>query len=344
LPPHLADRISYDTPKRGILKPNILVTGGAGYIGSHVCKALYESGFCPIVYDNLSAGHKWAVKWGPFIEGHLHDTTALLDLFAKFSPVAVVHMASSINVRESFANTMHYYHNNIGGSLHLLQAMLSAGIRSIVFSSTAAVYGIPHYLPLDEKHPLAPSNPYGKSKRIIEDLLEDFSKAHHLSFVSLRYFNACGADMGEEIGEAHHPETHLIPLVIQAVRDPSFSLKIFGDDHATPDGTAIRDYIHVSDLAEAHVKALRYLLEGGSSIALNLGTGEGVSVRQIIDAVAAFAQHNLNFEIKPRFLYDSPALVADPTLAQKILYWSPRHSTLSNIIATAWGWHLKEVY
>lgn len=341
MPSHPQDSARYDLPEGGLLKPHILVTGGAGYIGSHVCKSLHEAGYTPVVYDNLSSGHLRAVQWGPFIEGDLHDTLALKKTFEKFSPLAVIHMAASINVRESIVNPRLYYHNNVGGTLSLLQAMVESGVSCIVFSSTAAVYGNPHYTPMDEKHALAPLNAYGKSKRVIEEMLEDFSHAHGLRFAALRYFNACGADLEGKIGEAHDPETHLIPSIILSLLHQGEPLHVYGDNYDTPDGTAIRDYIHVVDLAKAHVKAVEHLLSGKENLKLNLGTGQGYSVKQIIDAVASFTSHPVPYEVRPRLAHDSPSLVADSRKAQEILDWSPQHSDLPTIISTAWQWHEK---
>src|SRR5579885_2300542 len=318
---------------------HIFVTGGAGYIGSHVCKALHDEGFIPVAFDNMSSGHAWAVQWGPLVEGDLHDSFALRSAFEKFSPLAVIHMASSINVRESLSNPALFYHNNVGGSLTLLQAMVASGISYIVFSSTAAVYGKPHHLPMDEKHPLAPLNAYGKSKLTVEGMIEDFFHAHGIRYASLRYFNACGADPDGKIGEAHDPETHLIPLVMKTALSGQPPISIFGDDYPTPDGTAVRDYIHVADLADAHVKAIEHLIDGGDCLKLNLGTGEGFSVREIIDAVASYTGRPIPYTIKPRLIHDSPALIADAGKAQEILDWTPRYSDLSTIIATAWKWH-----
>jgi len=316
----------------------ILVVGGAGYIGSHVCKILAASGFVPIVYDNLSTGHSWAVQWGPFIQADLEDEAALLDAFDLYKPKAVIHLASLINVRDSIVNPALYYEKNLFATLILLKAMVKKGISHLVFSSTAAIYGSPHYVPIDEKHPKAALNAYGKTKWAVEGMLEDFSHAYPLHFVSLRYFNACGADPEAQIGEAHHPETHLIPLSIHTALGLQPSLQIYGDDYPTPDGTAIRDYIHVLDLADAHVKALRYLFASGPSLQCNLGTGSGYSVKQIVDAVNLFAQKKIPVVICPRLAHDSPILVADASRAKEILQWEPRHSDLATIISTAWNW------
>lgn len=317
---------------------HILVIGGAGYIGSHVCKILAESGFIPIVFDNFSTGHSWAIRFGPFIEGSLEDESALLEAFKRYQPKAVIHLASLINVRDSIANPALYYEKNLFGTLTLLKAMVKANIQDLVFSSTAAIYGAPQYIPIDENHPKAPLNAYGKTKWATEGMLEDFSHAHGLRFVALRYFNACGADPSGLIGEDHDPETHLIPLIIRTALNLNPLLQIYGDDYPTPDGTAIRDYIHVLDLADAHVKALYYLFDNRSSLQVNLGTGSGYSVKQIIDAVTLFSQTEIPTQILPRLAHDSPILVADPTLAKEKLQWEPRYSNLSTIISTAWNW------
>jgi UDP-arabinose 4-epimerase len=319
----------------------VLVVGGAGYIGSHVCKKLKENGFTPVVYDNLSTGHSWAVQFGSLIQGNIEDEVALAAAFQKVQPKAVIHLASLINVRDSIINPALYYEKNLVGTLCLLKAMVKAGVLDLVFSSTAAIYGSPQSIPIDEKHPKAPLNAYGKTKWAIEGMLEDFANGYGLRFAALRYFNACGADPSGSIGEAHEPETHLIPLVIQTALGLKPILQIYGDDYPTPDGTAIRDYVHVLDLAEAHVKALRYLFEKGSCLQANLGTGTGYSVKQIIDAVAQLGQKPVRTEILPRLTHDSPSLVADPTLAKQTLNWEPKHSDLPSIISSAWRWEIK---
>jgi UDP-arabinose 4-epimerase len=316
---------------------NILVVGGAGYIGSHVCKALKEAGFMPVVYDNLSNGHAWAVKWGSLVEGDLADSKALDEAFIQYRPVGVIHLASYINVRESMNNPDKYYQNNVEGTRHLLEAMVHHKIDQIVFSSTAAVYGHPQQVPITEEHPCEPINVYGMTKWLAEKMLTDFFEAHQLRSVSLRYFNAAGADESAEIGEAHTPETHLIPVAILAALGKN-SLKVFGTDHPTPDGTPIRDFVHVSDLAEAHVLALQWLLKGGTKISLNLGSGKGYSVQEVIAAI----EQNFGpvpHEIIARNPYDPPVLVADISLAKKTLNWTPRKSDLATIISSAIEWH-----
>lgn len=317
---------------------NILVVGGAGFIGSHVCKVLAERGFVPVVYDNLSTGHLWAVRFGPFVEASLENEAALLDAFARYQPKAVIHLASLINVRDSIANPAPYYENNLCATLTLLKAMGKAKVSNLVFSSTAAIYGAPEYVPIDEKHPKAPLNAYGRTKWAVEGMLEDFANAHGLKYAALRYFNASGADPSGLIGEAHDPETHLIPLVIQTAMGIRPVLHIYGDTYSTFDGTAIRDYVHVLDLADAHIKALQYLFDQRSSIQLNLGSGRGYSVKEIVNAVSMQCQKQIAVEFHPRLTHDSPSLIANPQLARKILNWIPRYSDLDTIISTAWNW------
>jgi len=320
---------------------NVLVVGGAGYIGSHVCKVLAEEGFTPVVFDNFSAGHAWAVQFGPVVQGDIQDEAALLAAFEQYQPAAVIHLASLINVRDSIVNPAPFYENNLCSTLSLLKAMVKAKIMNLVFSSTAAIYGSPQYVPIDEKHPKAPLNAYGRTKWAVEGMLEDFAHAHGLVFAALRYFNACGADPEGLIGEAHEPETHLIPLVIRTALGTKPILQIYGDDYATPDGTAVRDYIHVLDLARAHVKALRFLFENKSCLQLNLGTGSGYSVRQIVNGVASFSGREISTQILPRLAHDSPVLVADSSLAKKVLKWEPCYSDLKTIVSTAWNWEIK---
>ncbi len=317
---------------------HILVVGGAGYIGSHVCKAIASEGFIPVTFDNLSTGHRWAVRFGPFIEGDLESEPDLLRAFEQYKPKAVIHLASLINVRDSIVNPGLYYEKNLFATLVLLKAMVKAGILNLVFSSTAAIYGVPQTIPIGENHPKLPLNAYGKTKWAIEGMMEDFAHAHGLCFAALRYFNACGADSTGLIGEAHEPETHLIPLIIQTACGLRPLLQIYGDDYPTPDGTAIRDYVHVLDLADAHIKALRVLFDKKRSLQVNLGTGSGYSVKQIIDAVSLFSHKKIPTQVLPRLGYDSSVLVADPALAKKVLQWEPRHSDLMNIISSAWQW------
>jgi UDP-arabinose 4-epimerase len=317
---------------------SILVTGGAGYIGSHVCKALAGNGFQPIAYDNLSQGHAHAVQWGPLVEGDIADRRLLAETMQRFRVAAVMHFAALIQVGDSMREPLRYLQTNVGGSLTLLQAMVESDVRSIVFSSTCAIYGTPRRLPLDEQHPQAPVNAYGASKMMVEQSLGWAAQAHGLTHAALRYFNAAGADPAGELGEEHEPETHLIPLVLQAACGARPAIDIFGTDWPTPDGTCIRDYVHVCDLADAHLSALRHLLAGGASLAVNLGTGCGYSVLEVIDAVERVTGRPVPRHMTSRRMGDPPVLVADPRLAQTALNWLPRHSDLDQIVQTAWQW------
>lgn len=315
----------------------VLVTGGAGYIGSHVCKALHAAGFTPVSFDDLSRGHEWAVKWGPLVRGNLLDRQALLGALDQYRPAAIIHLAGFTYVGESVREPVLYYQNNVSGSLCLLECAVDRGIGALVFSSSAAVYGNPLSTPIPEDHPLAPINPYGFTKVAVERFLQDVEVASALRSVSLRYFNAAGADPEGEAGEAHAPETHLIPLVLAAAREGT-PLTVFGTDYDTPDGTCIRDYIHVSDLAEAHVRSLQALLAGGPSMALNLGTGAGLSVRQILTTAEAVTDRKIPVQFGPRRPGDPPRLVSDPGRARRELGWTPRHSDIETIVRTAWNW------
>lgn len=317
----------------------VLVTGGAGYIGSHTAKILASNNIEPLVLDDFHSGHRWAVKWGSLAEGKLGDPAFLREVFAHHKPEAVIHFASEIQVGESVKDPRKYYWSNCVDTLKLLDGMREAGVRHIVFSSSAAVYGDPEVTPIMEDHPLRPVNPYGESKLFVERVLRSYETAYGLRWMALRYFNACGADPECELGEDHQPESHLIPLVIAAALGRRPPVEVYGSDYPTPDGTAIRDYIHVTDLAEAHVRALTYLLDGGKSCALNLGTGQGHSVREVIAAVAAAGGVNPPHKDSPRRAGDPPALVADPSLAREVLRWEPRHSSLEEIVRTAWRWH-----
>lgn len=317
----------------------ILVTGGAGYIGSHACKALAQAGYLPVSYDNLVYGHRRAVRWGPLEAGDINDRARLDAVIERYRPAAVMHFAAYAYVGESVSNPGKYYRNNVAGTLTLLEAMRDHGIATFVFSSTCATYGEPQQIPINEDHPQRPINPYGTSKWMIERMLADFEIAHGLKWIALRYFNAAGADPDGEIGEAHDPETHLIPLVLDAASGTRASITVYGEDYATPDGTCIRDYIHVSDLADAHVLALRSLQSGGPSAAYNLGNEQGFSVRDVI----ALAQQITGREIPviqgARRPGDPPTLVADASRAQQVLGWQPRYASLQEILKTAWRWH-----
>ena len=321
------------------MRGTVLVTGGAGFIGAHGCKALAEAGYQPVVYDNLVCGHEEAVRWGPLERGDTADRARLDAVFAEHRPVAVMHFAAFISVGESVTDPGKYYRNNVGGTLSLIEAMVAHGVDRLVFSSTAAVYGHPANVPIVETEPQSPINPYGKSKRMVEQILADFEAAHGLKSTMMRYFNAAGASPDGEIGEAHDPETHLIPLALDAAAGKGPELTVFGTDYPTPDGTCIRDYIHVGDLADAHVRALNYLEGGGETRAFNLGTGSGVSVREILDAVERVTGKAVPHRIGPRRPGDPPVLVADASRARDELGWAPRMSDIDTIAATAWKWH-----
>lgn len=317
---------------------SILVTGGAGYVGSHACKALAAAGLVPVTYDNLSRGHREAVRWGPLVEGDLHDRACLAEAFRVHRPAAVMHFAAFAYVGESVGDPEMYYRNNVGGTLTLLSAMREAGIGRIVFSSTCATYGNPAEVPIRETTPQRPVNPYGETKLAIERALHWYG-AYGLRAVALRYFNAAGDDPDGEIGEDHDPETHLIPLVLRAALGQAGPVSLFGTDYPTPDGTPIRDYIHVVDLADAHVRALRYLAAGGDSAAFNLGTGHGHSVREVIAAVETASGRAVPQREAARRPGDPPELIADPALAKRTLGWEPRYSELPSIVRTALHWH-----
>jgi UDP-arabinose 4-epimerase len=320
---------------------SILVTGGAGYVGSHACKALARAGYRPVVYDSLSRGHRSAVKWGPLIEGDLHESDRLVAAMRANRVAAVMHFAALAYVGESVASPEVYYRNNVVGTLSLLDAMREAGVATIVFSSTCAVYGVPQTVPIRETTEKAPLNPYGDTKLAIERALHWFGAAHGWHYAALRYFNAAGADPDGEIGEDHDPETHLIPLVLRAALERGEMLRIFGTDYPTRDGTAIRDYIHVTDLADAHVRGLRYLMEGGDSIELNLGTGSGHSVREVVASVERVTGQRVPQQEAPRRPGDPPELVADAALARERLGWRPKYSDLDTIVRTALAWETR---
>jgi UDP-arabinose 4-epimerase len=319
----------------------VLVTGGAGFVGSHACKALARHGFTPVVYDNLSHGHEDSVRWGPLERGDILDGARLNEVITAHRPAAVMHFAAFIAVGESVADPGKYYRNNVAGALNLIEAARDHRIGAFVFSSTAAVYGIPDHVPIPESASKQPINPYGQSKWMVECMLRDFAAAHGLKSTALRYFHAAGADPDCETGERHDPETHLIPLALDAAAGIGKPLTVFGEDYPTADGTCIRDYIHVADLAEAHVAALRAMLGGADSNAYNLGTGNGFTVRQVIDAVERATGRPVPHGIGPRRAGDPAALVADPSAANRDLGWRPVMSDLNSIVATAWAWHQK---
>ena len=320
---------------------NILVTGGAGYIGSHTAKALSRAGYRPVTYDSLVYGHRHAVKWGPFIEGDIADTAKLERVIKDEAIDAVVHFAAFAYVGESVTKPEIYFQNNVVGSLSLLDAMRHTGVKPIVFSSTCATYGMPDRMPITEDTLQRPINPYGETKLMIERALAWYGPAHDIRSVSLRYFNACGADPEGEIGEEHDPETHLIPLILDAALGKRAAIDVFGTDYPTPDGTAVRDYIHVQDLADAHVKALAYLFAGGETTQVNLGTGTGNSVREVIDAVERVTGRTVPKREVARRAGDPPELVADPSKANSLLGWQPAMSDIDSIIRTAWAWHTR---
>lgn len=321
-----------------------LVVGGAGYIGSHMVHHLIAAGHKVVVADNFSTGFRESliVAGSPVsYELEIADEAALSNLFAAHSFDAVLHFASFIQVGESVTVPGKYYSNNLSATLTLLQAMVKAGVKRFIFSSTAAVYGDPIYVPIDEAHPKAPINPYGRSKWMVEQVLEDFDRAYGLKSVCLRYFNAAGADPAGRLGERHDPETHLIPLVLQAASGRRSAITVFGRDYDTPDGTCIRDYIHVADLVDAHALALDYLHYGGKSAAFNLGNGNGFSVHEVIEAARRVTGREIRVVDAPRRPGDPPRLVADASKARSVLGWQPRYGNLETIIGHAWAWEQK---
>ena len=321
-------------------RPAVLVTGGAGYIGSHCCRALAAAGYDPVVFDNFSTGHRSFVT-GSLVSGDLKDRASLARAFAQHEIVAVMHFAASSLVGESVADPQKYYANNVAGTLSLLDVMREADCNRLVFSSTGAVYGDADRKALAESYRCAPINPYGTSKWMIERVLADYRSAYGLGSFCLRYFNASGADASGAIGELRDIETHLIPRAMMALQGHVADFAVFGDDYDTPDGTAIRDYIHVTDLATAHLLALKRLMQGDSGGVFNLGTGAGFSVREILGAIAAETGREVPHVVKPRRSGDPTYLVADPTAARETLKFHPAHSDLTTIIRTAWAWHRK---
>jgi UDP-glucose-4-epimerase GalE len=316
----------------------VLVTGGAGYIGSHASKALARAGYRVLVYDNLVAGHRGAAKFGGFVEGDIADTAALRETLRRHRVGAVMHFAAFLDVGESVRDPVRYYRNNVVGALSVLEAMSAAGVKHFVFSSTCATYGEPIETPIVETHPQKPINSYGETKLAVEHALPHFERAYGLHAIALRYFNAAGADPDGEIGEDHSPEIHLIPRAIEAVRGGP-GLQVFGDDYPTPDGTCLRDYVHVSDLADGHVRALEALVETGRSGAYNLGTGHPQSVRQVIDTVERVTGREVPWTLAPRRPGDPAILYAAAHKARADLHWTPRFSDLDSIVRTAWQWH-----
>ncbi len=321
---------------------NILVTGGAGYIGSHTCKALKGAGFSPVTYDSLVYGHEWAVKWGPLEIGDILDTERLSAVVRKYRPRAVVHFAAFAYVGESVTDPAKYYRNNVIGTLSLLDAMRTNDVTQIVFSSTCATYGMPDVVPMTEETPQHPINPYGATKLMIERIIGDYYTAYGLSSVSLRYFNAAGADPDGETGEDHDPETHLIPLVLAVAAGERRDISVFGRDYDTPDGTCVRDYTHVADLADAHVRALNKLETGRACSAYNLGTGKGISVAEVIDAARRVTARDIPVIDSPRRAGDPAALFADANKAMRELNWKPHYIAIDDVIETAWNWHRRK--
>lgn len=317
----------------------ILIVGGAGYIGSHVNKLLNAYGLSTIIFDNLSTGHKTNVKWGELIIGDLSDKNSLDSLFENNHISGVMHFAASAYVGESVLDPQKYYLNNVVNTINLIQAMKNHSIFNIVFSSSCAVYGIPLKVPISEDMQKSPISPYGKTKAIVENILEDYSKAYGINFVALRYFNAAGADSAQEIGECHDPETHLIPNAIHCALGAVSHITVHGNDYNTFDGSCIRDFIHVEDLAEAHYLALTYLEKKLPSISINLGTGKGHSVLEIIHSVEKISGSRLNVKFDKRRDGDPPELFADAKMARNILGWNPKYIKLDDIIKTAWDWH-----
>jgi len=318
---------------------NVLVVGGAGYIGSHMCKYLAKNGYQPIVLDNLVYGHREAVKWGPFIEGSMADSTLLGQILTEYPIAAVMHFAAFCYVGESVEDPGKYYRNNVAATITLLEKMIEKNISNFIFSSSCAVYGEPVEIPITEQHLQNPINPYGRSKYMVEQILDDFSAAYGLKHVSLRYFNAAGADPDGEIGEDHSPETHLIPLVLKTALGQRGAIHIFGDDYPTPDGTCIRDYIHIDDLAQAHLLALERLLSGLQGGKYNLGNGNGYSVKEVIEVARDVTGKEIPLKVVERRPGDPAVLVGSSEKATAELGWKPRFTDLNAIVETAWQWH-----
>jgi UDP-glucose 4-epimerase len=319
----------------------ILIVGGAGYIGSHVNKFLNKNGFKTVVFDNLVYGDRDFVKWGEFVLGDLADKDQIRLCFKKYQIDAVMHFSAFAYVGESVADPARYYLNNVSNTLNLLEVMRESNVRYFIFSSTCATYGVPTEIPITEDHPQKPVNPYGRSKLMIEQILKDYDKAYGIRYVNLRYFNAAGADPEGEIGERHDPETHLIPLAVYAALGINDDIKIFGTDYHTKDGTCIRDYIHVTDLSDAHVKALQYLMDKDTSNSFNLGNGVGHSVREIINAVKRISKKNIKVTESGRREGDPPVLISNYKKATEVLDWTPQYADIDTIVETAYRWHLK---
>lgn len=321
------------------MNKKILVVGGAGYIGSHMCKHLSKNGYSPLVLDNLVYGHREAVQWGPLIQGSIEDARLLDKVFSEHDIYGVMHFAAYAYVGESVEDPAKYYRNNVAATLCLLEAMVRHGIDRFIFSSSCATYGEPVRIPMTEDHPQSPINPYGRTKLMVEQVLEDFERAYGLRSISLRYFNAAGADPDGELGEDHNPETHLIPLVLQTALGRREAIHIFGDDYPTTDGTCVRDYIHVEDLSHAHLIAMERLLDGASGEKFNLGNGEGYSVNQVIETARRVTGKSIPAKMDPRRPGDPPSLIGSSEKAMRDLGWKPKYPDLETILETAWNWH-----
>jgi UDP-glucose 4-epimerase len=318
----------------------ILVVGGAGYVGSHANKILNKNGYETVIYDNLSRGHREFAKWGRFVFGDLADKDQVRLCFKTYPIEAVMHYSALCYVGESFARPAEYYRNNVVNTLNLLDVMVEYGVNAFIFSSTCATYGNPLQVPINENHNQQPINPYGKSKYMVEQILKDYDQTYGMRHVCLRYFNAAGADPEGEIGEWHEPETHLIPLALEVAAGQCDHVRIYGTDYATPDGTCIRDYVHVNDLASAHILALEYLRKGSNSDAFNLGNGNGFSVREVVNVAERVTGKSIKFVEVEKRAGDPPILVGNSAKARTILNWEPKYPNLGDIIGTAWDWHL----
>lgn len=317
----------------------VLVTGGAGYIGSHTCKYLDRKGYHPVVIDNLVHGHREAVKWGPLREGSLADRDFLRGVFAEFNFAAVMHFAAFCYVGESVERPDRYYRNNVADTLNLLDAMVENNVRRIVFSSSCATYGEPSQMPITEQTPCIPINPYGKTKLMVENILSDYRQSFGIDYAALRYFNAAGADPEGQLGEDHRPETHLIPIVLRSILNTGDPVQVFGTDYPTEDGTCVRDYIHVEDIAQAHFLALEALLDGSSDMVYNLGNGSGYSVRKVIETVEDVTGKKVPYQLAGRRPGDPAELLSDCGKISKELCWKPNYPDLRDIVSTAWRWH-----
>ncbi len=322
----------------------ILICGGAGYIGSHMVKMLSEAGYDVVVFDNLSTGHREAVKWGTLVVGDLLNKSDLKALFEQHDFAGVMHFSARSLVGESIVEPAIYYENNVVGTYNLLEQMRHSGVDRFIFSSTAAIYGNPENTPIDEAHPKQPINPYGHSKLMVETMLNDYARAYGINSVSLRYFNAAGADPSAQIGESHDPETHLIPNILRSLLLEGIQLKVFGDDYDTPDGTCVRDYIHINDLCQAHLKAFDYLGSHKGAMAFNLGNGTGFSVMEIINAVTEVTSKVVDYSVEARRPGDPAVLIADSQRAVKDLNWIAEYTDIEKVIETAWRWHCQQSY